>query len=102
MEDISMEEIKKNLFNLEEYFNDVQKRNICYILKNANESIVKEVKNLYQIYNILFQTKKVITHNQEFNYEKPVNELYEYLGYKINLLREKIYKYIMKHYIINN
>ena len=44
--------------------NDIQKREISYKLKQTNESIVK---NLYQIYNILFQTKKVITRNQDFN-----------------------------------
>ena len=49
---------------MEDYVNDLQKRNICYKLKQADESVVK---NLYQIYNILFQTKKVITRNQDFN-----------------------------------
>ena len=95
MEDISIEEIKKNLFNLEEHFNDAQKRNICYKLKHVDESIVKEVKNLYQVYNILFQTKKIIIRNQDFNFKKSINDLYKNLNYNINLLREEIYKYIM-------
>ena len=77
---------------MEDYVNDLQKRNICYKLKQADESVVK---NLYQIYNILFQTKKVITRNQDFNKKTSINDFYEYLSYNVNLLREEIYKYIM-------
>ena len=87
-----MEEIKKNLINMEDYVNDLQKRNICYKLKQADKSVVK---NLYQIYNILFQTKKVITRNQDFNKKTSINDFYEYLSYNVNILREEIYKYIM-------
>ena len=71
--------------------NDIQKREISYKLKQTNESIVK---NLYQIYNILFQTKKVITRNQDFNKKTSINDFYEYLAYNVNLIREEIYKYI--------
>ena len=87
-----MEEIKKNLINMEDYVNDLQKRNICYKLKQADKSVIK---NLYQIYNILFQTKKVITRNQDFNKKTSINDFYEYLSYNVNILREEIYKYIM-------
>ena len=87
-----MEEIKKNLINMEDYVNDIQKRNICYKLKQVDKSMVK---NLYQIYNILFQTKKVITRNQDFDKKTSINDFYEYLSYNVNLLREEIYKYIM-------
>ena len=77
---------------MEDYVNDIQKRNICYKLKQVDKSMVK---NLYQIYNILFQTKKVITRNQDFDKKTSINDFYEYLSYNVNLLREEIYKYIM-------
>ena len=82
-----MEEIKKSFINMEYTVNDIQKRNISYKLKQP-------VKNLYQIYNILFQTKKVITRNQDFNKKTSINDCYEYLSYNVNLLREEIYNYI--------
>ena len=93
-DEISKDQIIINFYKTEDYVNNVQKRRIGYILKNANDDIVKEVKKLYQIYNILFQTKKIITRNQDFDEEKSINDFYEYLAYNINLLREEIYKYI--------
>ena len=94
-DEISKDQIIINFYKTEDYVNNVQKRRIGYILKNANDDIVKEVKKLYQIYNILFQTKKIITRNQDFNDEKSINDFYEYLSYNVNILREEIYKYIM-------
>ena len=95
MEDIDDEEIKKKLFKLEEKFKDIQKRNICYNLKNAGKIKIKNVKNLYQIYNLLYQTKKVIIRDRNFDYRKSINDFYEYLSYNINIIKNEIYKFII-------
>ena len=95
MEDINMEDSRKISFNLEEYLNNVQKRNICYNLKNAGKNKTKNVKNLYQIYNLLHHSLKVVIRDRKFDYRKSINDFYEYLGFNINLIKEEIYKYIM-------
>ena len=88
---LSIEEIKKDFINLEEFVKDTQKRNICFKLREKDKN---EVKKLYQIYNILFQTKKVITRNQDFDEKSSINDFYEYLSYNVNFLKEEIYNYI--------
>ena len=94
-----MEEIKKNLINMEDYVNDLQKRNICYKLKQTDKSVVK---NLYQIYNILFQTKKVITRNQDFNKKTSINDFYEYLSYNVNILKKDTIKQLLQKKTVKN
>ena len=88
---LSIEEIKKDFINLEEMVKDIQKRNICFKLREKDKN---EVKKLYQIYNILFQTKKVITRNQDFDEKSSINDFYEYLSFNVNFLKEEIYNYI--------
>lgn len=60
---LSIEEIKKDFINLEEFVKDTQKRNICFKLREKDKN---EVKKLYQIYNILFQTKKSYNSQSRF------------------------------------
>ena len=50
---------------------------------------------MYQIYNILYHSLKVIIRNQNFDYRKSINDFYSYLGFNINLIKEEIYKFIM-------
>lgn len=100
------ETIRKNLYNVEEFVKDIQKRNIGFYLNNLknhddinkdedNNIKIKHIKNLYQIYNMLFQTEKVMIRNEDFDItDTTINEFYKYLGYNINFLREEIYSFI--------
>ena len=50
---------------------------------------------MYQIYNMLYQTKKVMIHIEDFNIaDTSINNFYSYLGYTINYLRNEIYSFI--------
>lgn len=110
MEDnVDIESLRKNEHEMEEYIKDIQKRNIgcylnqlknadCYIkdIKNAdNDFKIKHIKNLYQVYNMLYQTKKVLIRNEDFNIlDTSMNDFYSYLNYTIVDLREEIYSFI--------
>ena len=89
------ETVIRNNLDLYDYVKNIQKRNICYNLKNVDENIVKNVKSLYQIYNLLYQTQKVIIRNVDDDYKKSINDFYSYLRFNINFIKEEIYKFIM-------
>ena len=105
------ETTRKNLYELEETVKYIQKKKIGYYLNklenennnndndNDNDNDIKikikHIKNLYQIYNMLLQTKKVMIHNEDFDItDTTINEFYKYLGYNINFLKEEIYSFI--------
>ena len=102
------ETIRKNLYKVGEIVKDIQKRNIGFYinkLKNHDEINedededniikIKHIKNLYQIYNMLFQTEKVMIRNEDFDIiYTTINDFYKYLGYNIKFLREEIYSFI--------
>lgn len=85
------EEEREDNLNIEEMVKDIQKRNICFKLREKDKS---EVKKLYKVYNILFQTLNVITRNQDFDEKSSINDFYEYLSFNVNFLKEEIYNYI--------
>lgn len=91
--------IRKSEYYFEEEIKDIQKRRIGNYLnelkKNGDDYKIKHIKNLYQIYIMLNQTKKVIIRNEDFNIDNiSINDFYSYISYNIISLREEIYSYI--------
>lgn len=81
---------------MEDYVKDIEKRNIGHFLNNLeNDFKIKHIKNLYQIYNMLFHTIKVINRNQDFsNLNTSINNFYSYLTFTTISLKEEIYSFI--------
>lgn len=86
------------------YVKDIQKRNIAYFIKNLdNKILIQTIKNLYQIYNMLFNTILLINRNKDFNIlDSRTNNFYNYLTTSTISLKEEIYSYIRLIYEEDN
>lgn len=93
---------------MEYYVKDVQRRNIGYFIKNLDNNIsIQTIKNLYQIYNMLYNTIRLINRNRDFSIlDTRTDNFYNYLTTSTISLREQIYSYIKLIYeednLINN
>ena len=81
---------------MEYYIKDIQKRNIGHFIKNLdNKILIQTIKNLYQIYNMFYNTILIINRNKDFNIlDSQTNNFYNYLTTTTISLREEIYSYI--------
>ena len=91
------ETIRKNLYYSAEDIRDIQKKNIGFYLNKLkhNDFKIKHIKKMYQIYNMLYLTKKVMIRNEDFDFtDTSINDFYKYLGCSIVCIREQIYSFI--------
>ena len=97
---INMEDkrvILNKLYSSQEDIRDIQKKNIGFYLNKLkhNDFKIKHIKKMYQIYNMLYLTKKVMIRNEDFDFtDTSINDFYKYLGYSIGCIREQIYFFI--------
>ena len=89
--------ILNKLYSSAEDIRDIQKKNIGFYLNKLkhNDFKVKHIKKLYQIYNMLYLTRKVMIRNEDFDFtDTSINDFYKYLGYSIGSIRGQIYSFI--------
>ena len=92
--------VRKKFFNLEEYAREIQRKNIGQYLKKLKSKggkyKIRQIKKLYQIYNMFYQTVSVMHCDEVFKdyKETSIDDFYSFLFYVIGCIKEDIVKFI--------